>query len=454
MFLITATFAPLPANAGSAGSGHLDPRFGNGGVVTTTIEGAEFANSVAIQPDGKILATGSSNLKFAVIRYNPDGTLDATFGAGGVVVTGLERLTGYASSIALQQDGKIVLAGSEGRGALWTFAIVRLNPNGTLDITFGTGGEVLVDFSGFGSYVAHSLAIQADGKILVAGSHSIVDIIEPPGGVAGFVLARFNSDGSFDSSFGDGGSVIARLGQPLSLTLQPDGKIVTAGDIHSSSGFSMVLARFNADGSVDPTFGIGGNVVTSGSQGFARAFALTAQPDGLLVVAGVGFGGALVARFDPDGKLDPTFGDGGVVATVAEAVASSAALQQDGKIIAAGTRSRKEGSDVFVLRLNQDGSPDTGFASKGRVITDIGFKAEARGVAVGPGGEILVAGLIADRNDSATSFLLAQYQSDNPARSLKPLRRPWLACSRPKELSLVAPRSQPLAIYNRATGCS
>jgi len=101
---------------------------------------------------------------------------------------------------------------------------------------------------------------------------------------------------------------------------------------------------------------------------------------------------------------------------VAEGVANSTVLQQDGKIIAAGTKSKRKGSDVFVLRLNQDGSPDIGFASKGRVVTSIGLKAEARGLALGPAGEILIAGLVAG-NGSGTAFLIAQYQSDSPARS-------------------------------------
>ena len=163
--LITAA---LPA-AAAAAPGDLDPTFGSGGKVTTDVGGSDGAQAVAIQGDGKVVAAGLGNFAgpgtgdFALARYNPDGSLDTSFGSGGKVTTDFGGFDA-ASAVAIQPDGKIIAAGRSGSG---DFALARYNPDGSLDSSFGSGGKVTTDFGGFDS--AFGVALQADGKIVAAG---------------------------------------------------------------------------------------------------------------------------------------------------------------------------------------------------------------------------------------------------------------------------------------------
>src|SRR6266576_4089512 len=195
--------------------GDLDPTFGTDGKVLTDFDhSTDIAHAVAIQADGKLVVVGTtyqdndfSNEDFAVARYNPDGTLDKTFGVGGKVQTDFPVLAAVASSVVIQPDGKIVVAG--GAFPLFTFAgdfkVVRYNSNGSLDTSFGNGGIVTTTFPE-GSY-AFDVALQADGKILAAGT---VFVDFNPGDISDtdFALARYNSDGSLDTTFGNSGMVM------------------------------------------------------------------------------------------------------------------------------------------------------------------------------------------------------------------------------------------------------
>jgi uncharacterized delta-60 repeat protein len=393
----------------------LDPSFGTGGKVITNFGGDnDFAHSVVIQPDGKIVAAGTATLsrgiEFALARYNSDGTLDTTFGIGGTVTTDFS-VTDVAFSVALQTDGKIVAAGVTHIDGINNIALARYNSDGTLDASFGTGGRVTTNFAGVGA-VAFSVAVQPDGKVVVAGWANIA-------GGADFALARYNSDGTLDASFGTGGKVTTNfadsqgssLASVFSIAVQPDGKIIAAGDAKLDGGYDFALARYNSNGTLDAGFGAGGRVITdfAGSDDGAEGVAL--QPDGKIVAAGFArsfdFG---LARYNSNGTLDASFGTGGKVTTDfagSNDASFSVAVQLDGKIVAAGYAATSQFLDFALARYNSDGTLDSSF---GKVTTDFaGDQDQAFAVAVQPDGKIVVAG---DAGISfGDTFALARYEA-------------------------------------------
>ena len=225
-------------------NGTLDTGFGNGGKVTNLIGGySGYGASVALQGDGKIVVAGSSGTAFALARYNSDGTLDTGFGSGGSVTTSI-GIVAIGKSLTLQSDGKIVLAGQAiviGYG--WNFALVRYNSNGTLDTSFGSGGKVTTPF-GNGSDVGNSVVLQLDGRIVVAGWSS-------NGSNDDFALVRYNTNGTLDTSFGSGGMVTTPIGGGsdvgISVALQGDGRIVVAGSSYNGSNNDFAVVRYLGD---------------------------------------------------------------------------------------------------------------------------------------------------------------------------------------------------------------
>ena len=326
--------------------GSLDTSFGsNGKVITDFNSGSDVAQTVAIQADGKIIAagytTGGSGL--AMARYNTDGTLDTTFGAAGKVTTNLGTVD-FANSIGLQSDGKIIVGSTASAG----FGLARYNTDGTLDTTFGTSGKVattLTVISGTplpGYDSLRAIAIQSDDKIVAAGqANPSFD----------FGVVRYNADGSLDTTFNSTGKVITDIGgvdDVSSLAIQSDGKIVVAGTTMTATDFALV--RYATDGSVDTTFGTNGIVTTSttGSVDLAKAVAI--QSDGKIVVAGTELVGGtsavfMVERFNTDGSLDTSFDADGKVTTDlghGGAVAYAMAIEPSGNtaagnIVVAGT---------------------------------------------------------------------------------------------------------------------
>jgi len=344
--------------------GSLDDSFGNGGVVTTSVAANSAYSALAIQPDGKLLAAGSgafphdgfdNSKAILVARYNSDGSLDMSFDTNGIAMTSI-GITDGASSIAIQEDGKIVVAGGTylptGSGS---FTLVRYHPNGSLDSSFSADGKTIVDFGA--SEGASCLTIQPDGKILTGG-YSTSNIGTK------FALSRHNPDGKIDSTFHHDGKVSTSFGHFIdaisAIVLQDDGKILVAGDSGDGINESFSLARYFSDGELDTSFGNGGLVMTS--IGYSAGIGeLVIQPDGKIVAAGVSYdpfisdtvppSPAAVARYFPDGSLDPTFADGGI-ATVfigLEAGASSVALQTDGKIVIGGYSYYNESAAQFAV---------------------------------------------------------------------------------------------------------
>jgi uncharacterized delta-60 repeat protein len=385
-------------------AGDLDPTFGNGGLVTTGGGSTGLgASHLAVQADGRIVAGGlaASKAGFYVelLRYNSDGSADTSFGSRGLVLLDFPggHTLGVSGGMALQSDGRIVVSG----GAAGKFALARYNSNGTLDSSFGTGGTVSTSFPGGGSN-STGVAVQADGSIVAAGTFS------SGSGSASFALARYTPDGSLDTSFGNNGQVVTAFpGQPSAqatgLTLQEDGSIVVAGYTYGNSQTPQrfALARYDHDGHLDPSFGMGG-LVTTPFPGFSNAYVsdVVVQSDGRIVLAGYVSHGAgsgteqlAMARYDSDGSLDGSFGTGGLVTTLfpgaTRAWAGGMTLQADGRIVVAGWA-----GDFAVARFDSDGSLDGSFGTAGLVTTSFGDRwyAQAGAVTVQPDGRIVAAG--------------------------------------------------------------
>ena len=273
--------------------GNPDATFGTNGIVITPVgtgTNGSYANSVAIQSDSKIVAAGRShtggyNYDFALVRYDINGSLDATFNGDGKVTTAIGSFTSIAKSVAIQENGKIVALGYVETFTDYDFALVRYDINGSLDKTFGTDGIVTTDVDGQ-SDKATSMVIQSDGKIVVAGFSSNGDNWD-------FALVRYDINGSLDTNFGTNGIVITAISdddsdEPYAIAIQSDGKIVVAGSSEINSNTNFAIVRYNTDGSLDTTFGTDGKVTTDMGGGEGGAQGVAIQSDGKIVAAGVG----------------------------------------------------------------------------------------------------------------------------------------------------------------------
>ena len=395
--------------------------FTGGGPVATA--GLGSAESVTIQPDGKMLVAGTGGGGFALARYNDDGSLDTTTFGGGDVGIVTTAFTGDPAgrSVALQSDGKILVAG-EGDDA---FALVRYNADGSLDTTTFGGGDGIVTTrfttaTGPIDAGGHSVAVQPDGNIVVVGYSQVGSTITT------ISLARYKGDdGTPDTTFdGDGqvrevegftSDIFVPAQSVLSdVTILSDGRILAAGTVtRLDAPFDdyFALVRYNPNGSRDLSFGGGDGIVirSVGDDGAANAMAV--QADGKIILAGYG-GGLLSSDFvlfalNADGIVDTTFDGNGRVTTgfgSGNEQAHSVTLQPDGKILVAG-----ESGGVFALaRYNAaDGSLDTTFDGDGKVTTAIGTSSGGHSVTVLSDGKILVAG-----SSSEGGFTLVRYNSD------------------------------------------
>lgn len=220
--------------------------------------------------------------RFVVARYTINGSLDTSFNSTGFVITNIGGATNSAQAVILQPDGKIVAGGSNLVLGSNDFALVRYNTNGSIDTTFGTNGIVTTNFGSGSDSITH-LALQTDGKIIAVGSVTI-------GGSVDFGLARYNSNGSLDNSFGTNGLVTTLIGTtdiPRAVLIQSDGKIVAIGQANIAGINEIALVRYNTNGFIDTTFGTNGLVITSFGPATADiAFEAVLQPDGKIVIAG------------------------------------------------------------------------------------------------------------------------------------------------------------------------
>ncbi|HKR05093.1 MAG TPA: T9SS type A sorting domain-containing protein [Bacteroidia bacterium] len=319
--------------------GSLDSTFGTNGKTTTPIgnEG-DYGLSVALQPDGKIVVGGYSDMglnnDFAILRYKSDGSLDSTFGTNGFVTTPVGSYGDNANSIALQPDGKIVAGGFSDSTTGNYFAVVRYYNDGSIDTAFGSGGKVVTHI-GLTDDQCNSIVIQSDGKIL-AGGYS------DNGSDYDFALIRYNPDGSPDASFGTNGIVTTDEGNEYNMfyaiALQSNGKIVGGG----WSGLEFASARYNTDGSLDTSYASDG-IVTTAVGINDNGVAVAIQADGKIIVGGIALTGTDydfgLVRYNNNGTPDNTFGSGGIVTTPVSAsndYCLAIAIQADHKIVAAG----------------------------------------------------------------------------------------------------------------------
>jgi uncharacterized delta-60 repeat protein len=413
--------------------GDLDTSFGNGGRVSATPPGVQtFCRALALQRDGKLLAAGYNTVgdsDFVVCRFNPDGSLDSSFGSGGTVRTDFFGSNDNATAVAVQHDGRIVVAGSALRGSTQDtrdFVLVRYNTDGSLDSTFGTDGKVATDISGHADF-ATSLAIQPDGRIVAAGRGYNPSVDES----GDFELVRYDPDGSLDTTFGTAGKVVTDFfGHPDELNaiaLQNNGKILAAGSASLMPDEEMeqvALARYNADGSLDQSFGNGGKVATEVTGQEARANTMTLANDGNILVAGLTFkSGAfgnsdfVLLKYSSAGVLDATFGTGGKVITDFagyQDIAMGVAQQADGKILVGGqtqTGASFDTEDFGLARYNADGSLDSGFGANGRTGTDFfGLADVANAMVVQQDGKVVLGGYSSgSASTRGSTMALARY---------------------------------------------
>ncbi len=405
---LTLLFVGVGAHPAQA-SGSLDSSFGSDGKVITVFGTSnESANSIAIQSNGKIVVAGSSsngtNNEFTVTRYNTDGSLDSSFDSDGKVTTTIGS-NADAFSVAIQSDGKIVLAGNAIIGGRDEIAVARYNTDGSLDSSFDSDGKVTTTI-GEADYAA-SVVVQSDGKIVVAGSSAT-------GGDSNFALIRFNTDGSLDSSFDPAVTPIGSANdEAYSVAIQSNGKIVVAGYSDNGAQRVFAVARYNTDGSLDSSFNSDGKVTTAiGSDDLAKSVAI--QSDGKIVVAGSSSNGSdndfALIRYNTDGSLDSSFASDGKVITVfgsSGEFANSVALQSDGKIVVAGSSDNGAQRVFAVARYSADGSLDSSFDSDGKVTTAIGSGDFAFSVAIQSDGKIVVVG--SSNNGSNDDFAILRY---------------------------------------------
>ena len=405
-------------------NGSLDTSFNSTGSVTTDFGPSDIGYSVAIQPDGKIVVAGEGNSNFAVARYNTNGNLDASFGGTGKVTTDFELFdNNVGTSVAVQPDGKIVVAGySYDALSRYVFSVARYNTNGSLDTSFNGSGKVTTDFGSAITY-GYSVAIQPgilpnDLKIVVAGQ---VD--------DDFALVRYNVNGSLDTSFGGTGKVITDFGSDhdtgYSVAIKSDGKIVMAGYSNTSSNLDdFSVARYNADGSLDTSFGGTGKVITDFGSDYDTGTSVAIQLDGKIVAAGHSYSSSYqrdfsVVRYNVDGSLDTSFNSNGKLTTdfaASDDWGYSIALQPDGKIVVAGFSGTGSDTHQALARYNADGSLDLSFGFTLRVAA-LNFTENSAPVALEPGLNVTDAELSAlgpSGNYNGLSLTLSRQGGANP----------------------------------------
>ena len=433
-------------NSGSSGNtftpaiGVLDNSFNspNGFIIQPIGSGNDWGQSLAIQPDGKILlggyCRGVSNFDFCIARFNSNGTLDTNFGSSGKVIQPIGSGHDFGQSLAIQPDGKILLGGhcciNNNR---YSFSIARFNSDGisdgTLDTSFGDSGKVIQGiYTTQGNQTTQtqatgqSLAIQRDGKILLGGRCLIIM------GFNEFCIARFNPNGTLDTTFGSPNGYIIQSLYPsedwgYSLAIQPDdGKILLGGsciNVNNANRYEFCIARFNPNGTLDTTFGDSGKVRQAIGSGDDWGQSLVILPDGKILLGGHCHNGSnfdfCIARFNPNGTLDTTFGTFGTSGKVildintSDDKGYSLAIQPDGKILLGGHCHNGSNFDFCIARFNPNGTLDTTFGTGGKVIQPIGSGDDhGYSLAIQPDGKILLGGYC--HNGSNYDFCIARFK--------------------------------------------
>ncbi len=411
--LILSIVLVIACRHAAAQAGHLDPTFGQNGIVTTDFgdqqqgSNAASANAAVVQSDGKIVVAGgipgSRNFSVpAIIRYNSNGSLDTSFGSSGIVsIPSLEASP--FTSLTLQSDGKIVaVAGG------FDAYVARFTPAGALDSSFGTGGIVSLTF--IDGLAGSGVVVLSNGNILIADGK----------------LIQLLPTGALDTSFGNGGIARTAGFGATALAVLPSGKIL----VTSTSAASGFLSQYDSNGSLDTTFGIGGQLASPGT---APGLALLASGDFVvggsltnnapLPLNGLSTTGFAASRYLASGVIDGSFGtNGGTTTLVSNYVAvatSGLAVDPNGNSVLVGTANQSSVTAFALARYTSSGQLDSAFGSGGIVVTAFGGGTQipsvsANGIAIQADGKILVVGgysVSVPRRGFDTAFKIARYLS-------------------------------------------
>lgn len=364
----------------------LDLSFGTAGSSTMTVNSGEYVKDIKQQNDGKIVAFGStstdngSTFKFCISRVNTNGSPDNSFGTNGSVVTALGSNSDIGRRIVIQSDGKILACGSSDAGGNYQFAAVRYNTNGSLDLSFGTGGKILT--SVIGDSRCSSIVLQADGKFILGGA------INASSMAGEFAMVRYNSNGTIDTGFGVGGTVTTDVSTGYfdgieNMVLQADGKVVVVGryltpKTSNTYRTSIAILRYNTNGTIDNTFGVNGKQLISPSD-FSYPSSVKLQPDGKIVVNATADSLSTIIRLNTSGNYDTSFGSGGVsssklIGSVGFAsfyLPGEIVIHPSSKLLVVGTEYSltQTNAPSIITCFNANGTIDSGFGINGIITT-------------------------------------------------------------------------------------
>jgi uncharacterized delta-60 repeat protein len=424
--LVALLFLAVIQTRTQAAPGDIDQLFGDSGIVITDYLGLNnYGYDVAVQGDGRIIVVGSSY--FTALRYLSNGVLDPSFGNGGISLTNLS--SGEAFSVALQSDGNIVIAGYASVDGHSDSALLRLNYDGSLDGTFGSNGQVITNFGeNDNNDKIVAVAIQPDGKIVAAGYDRGVGNFQQH---YSFTVIRYNSNGSLDQDFGVNGKVSTDfindtgLSRANDMILQPDGRIIVVGDVVDEGKAKFGIARYNSDGTLDLSFGINGLVLTDlGENTSAGASTVLIQSDQKIVVGGnIGESGYEnrfgLVRYNVDGSIDTSFGNDGIALDDETSGFSSHSviLQSDGKILAGGHFYQLLNYypywDFGIVRFTSDGNLDQSFGEGGKITSDFGHAYEIGGaLTITQDGNLLLVGRTKATHSDDYDYALVGFQSE------------------------------------------
>jgi uncharacterized delta-60 repeat protein len=371
-----------------AQSGVLDPAFGTTGIVLGPFTTSHnTGNGIAQQPDGKILVAGITddqvNSDIFIVRYNTDGTFDTTFGSNGAVTDTVGSGSEFCRTMRLRSDGKIFIAGDFGNLTSWDVFVKSYDSTGTLDASFGFNGAAIADISGGVTDQLGAMAIQSDGKIVVGGWLNQLANFD-------IFLLRFNSDGTVDTSFGSNGRLVYDLGgfteSVTAIEIQTDGKILAAGtflDIGTNANEPYIM-RLLPDGTADTSFAQSGVFIPFFNQADDDLHSLAIQPDRKILIGGSTqlFGSAFdvyIARVDSNGTRDTTFNSSGIIVTDVNNQSNdniqSIMLQSNGRIVAVG-QTTSSTYDILLIRYLSTGAIDTSFGINGFATSAVGTEAD------------------------------------------------------------------------------
>lgn len=407
----------------------LDSTFGVNGKIITSFNQDSFVSNLTLKDD-KIIVVGKvsngQNFDWGIAKYNIDGSLDTNFGNNGKILKNL-GVNDAIETVITQPDGRILVGGYSQPSGNYLWTLARYNSDGTQDNSFGTNGFITTSFNSNLSLIK-KVRLQTDEKIVAIGyvNNGSNDDVS---------VARYNADGSLDNTFGNNGIITTPIGgnndRGTAGVLQPDGKIVVFGDYDAGGHDAVFLLRFNSNGTLDNSFGTNGKVVTQiGNYDGARDILL--QSDGKIVITGGTNNPSpkmYLARYDSNGTLDATFGIGGKVigSFVNTHTSNTSLLLEDGKILVGGYENTGGIADFVLYRFNADGSLDTSFGTNGSFITSLGSGSdEIRSIALQNDGKIVAAGIVS--NSSYNDWGLARFANEDNALAvplLKQTSNPW-----------------------------